>query len=87
MATQHSRLTAQGQISVPAAVRRRLGLGPGSVLEWEEHDGAFIVRRAGRRSSAEIHKALFAEPPARRTGPADVKEGIRTHIRRKHARD
>jgi len=30
MAT-HSKLTAQGQVSVPAEVRRRLGLGPGSV--------------------------------------------------------
>ena len=64
-----------------------MGLGPGSVLEWEEHDGAFIVRRAGRRTSAEIHQALFGESPARRTRSADVKEGIRQHIRRKHARD
>src|SRR2546425_184099 len=32
----HSKLTAQGQVSVPAAVRRRLGVGPGAVLEWAE---------------------------------------------------
>jgi AbrB family looped-hinge helix DNA binding protein len=29
-----SRVTAQGQISIPAEVRRRLGVGPGSVIEW-----------------------------------------------------
>jgi AbrB family looped-hinge helix DNA binding protein len=38
-----SKITAQGQISVPADVRRKLGLGPGSILEWQEEgevDGA-----------------------------------------------
>ena len=43
-----SKLTAQGQISVPAAVRRKLGLGPGSVLEWEE-DGDAVAERHARR--------------------------------------
>ena len=31
MALAHSKLTAQGQISVPATIRRKLGIGPGSV--------------------------------------------------------
>jgi len=35
MVLAESKLTAQGQISVPAEVRRKLGLGPGSVLEWD----------------------------------------------------
>ena len=43
----HSKLTAQGQ-AVPAAVRRRFGIGPGAVLEWKEEGGEIIVRRAGR---------------------------------------
>jgi AbrB family looped-hinge helix DNA binding protein len=29
-----SKVTAQGQISVPAEVRKKLGIGPGSTLEW-----------------------------------------------------
>ena len=32
MALSHSRITAQGQVSVPATLRRWLGIGPGSVL-------------------------------------------------------
>ena len=36
MALAHSKVTAQGQVSVPAKVRQRLGVGPGSVLEWDE---------------------------------------------------
>jgi antitoxin PrlF len=86
MALAQSRLTAQGQISVPAAVRRRLGLGPGSVLEWDEEGERIVVRKAGRYSSGEIHRELFASAPKTRS-ISELKEGIRRHMRRKHARD
>ena len=84
MAIAHSKLTTQGQISVPARIRQRLGLGPGSVLEWEEAGDAVLVRRAGRFSSSEIHRAIFAAPPAPRT-LADLTQGIRRHIKARHA--
>jgi antitoxin PrlF len=81
-----SKLTAQGQISVPAEVRRKLGLGPGSVLEWCERGDEIVVRRAGRFSSADIHSALFsAKPLAQRKSADDLKQGIRELIRKKHA--
>jgi len=57
MAIAQSKLTAQGQISVPAEVRRKLGVGPGSVLEWAEEGEKIIVRRAGRYTSEEVHRA------------------------------
>ena len=50
----HSKLTAQGQVSVPAAVRRRLGVGPGAVLEWSDDGGAIVVRRAGRQDRKSV---------------------------------
>lgn len=87
MSTIRSRLTSQGQISVPAEIRRKLGVGPGSVLEWEEKGGQIVVRRAGRYSSAEIHAAVFGAAAARRGAAPDVNEGIRKYIRRRHARD
>jgi len=86
MSSSQSRLTSQGQISVPAEVRRQLGLGPGSVIEWEERDGEYVVRRVGGHSSAEIHAALFGAKAPRRRAAQDVKAGIRQYIRRKHAR-
>ena len=86
MAITQSKLTAQGQISVPAEVRRRLGIGPGSVLVWEERDGEFVVRRAGRCTSDEIHAALFGDKPVAATGSDVVKDGIRKYVRRRHAR-
>ena len=85
MALAQSKLTAQGQISVPAEVRRRLGLGPGSVLEWEQDGEKIVVRKAGRFSSEEIHRELFPKTPKPRN-ISELKEGIRRHMRKKHAR-
>ena len=85
MALAHSRLTAQGQISVPAEVRRRLGVGPGSVLEWDAEGTAIVVRRATRYTSEDLHRALFKKPPRPRT-LAELKDGIRRYMRRRRAR-
>lgn len=86
MSIAYSKLTAQGQISVPAEVRRKLGVGPGAVLEWVEEAGRMVVRKAGRFSSVDVHQALFGPRKAASAPPADVKEGIRQYIRRRHAR-
>ncbi len=84
MPLAHSRVTAQGQVSVPAKVRQRLGVGPGSVLEWDEDGDQVIVRKAGRYSSEEIHGALFSKTPPRRT-IEEMKNGIGRHIKKRHA--
>lgn len=67
MVIAYARLTAEGQILVPAEVRQRLGIGPGSVLEWGEDEEKIIVRRAGLYTSEDVHRALFPEPPQART--------------------
>jgi antitoxin PrlF len=86
MPLAHSKLTAQGQISVPAEVRKKLGVGPGSMLEWDESNDQVVVRRAGRHTSTDVHEALFAEGASKLKAPMSVKEGIRKHMREKHAR-
>jgi antitoxin PrlF len=85
MAIAQSKVTAQGQISVPAEVRKKLGVGPGSVLEWDEQDDQVVVRRAGRYTSEDVHRVLFPEGDPKK-GPLDVKDGIRKYIRKRHAR-
>ena len=87
MALAHSKLTAQGQVSVPAGVRRKLGVSPGSTLEWTQEGDQIVVRRAGRFTSEEIHRALFGtrKPKARTLG--ELKEGIRQYVRKRYARD
>ena len=87
MAIARSKVTAQGQISVPAEVRRKLGIGPGSILEWEEDGDKVVVHRAGRYTFEDIHRALFEgkKPPPAKT-IEELKEGILTYIRKRHAR-
>jgi len=86
MPIAHSRLTAQGQISVPAEVRRKLGVGPGSVLEWHEEGEKIVVRRAGRYTSEDVHRALFPDGRLRPRTLREMKEGIRRYVRGRRAR-
>lgn len=86
MESIESKITSQGQVSVPARIRRKLGLTPGSMLEWCERGDEVIVRRASKYSSLDIHEAVFGTPPARRS-VEEMDEGIRSHLRRSHARD
>ena len=85
MAIAFSRLTAQGQISVPKEIRRRLGVGPGSVLEWEEDGERIVIRRSGRYSSEDVHRALFETAPEPRT-LEELKEGVRQYVKGRRAR-
>lgn len=81
-----SKMTPQGQISVPAKVRRLLGLAPGASVEWDLDGDVLTVKRAVRYSSDDLHRMLFARRPARKS-LAELKEGIRRNVRERHARD
>ncbi len=86
MSSPQSKITAQGQTSVPAEIRRKLGLGPGSVLEWDEDGERVVVRRAGRFSSEEIHRAVFGKRKLKSRKLEELKSAIAEHLRDKHAR-
>jgi len=72
-------------MSVPAEIRRKLGLGPGSVLEWDDEHGQVVVRRIGRFSSEEIHRALFGQNTPKAKPITELKAGIRRHAKARHA--
>ena len=91
-----TKLTSQGQVSVPAAVRSFLHLTPGSVLVWSQDGDRIVVERAKRHSTAEVHQALFAgqapaavlaKMPAKMPAKslAELKQGIRQRMQRRHA--
>jgi len=40
-----SKMTERGQITVPKALRERLGLREGDELEFEEQEGTILLRR------------------------------------------
>ena len=87
MAIARSRVTSQGQISIPLDVRKKLGIGPGSVLEWDEEGGDIVVRRAGRFSSEDIHRVVFGAKSPEPHSPDEMKEGIRRYVRKRYAGD
>ena len=86
MALAHSKVTAQGQISVPSDIRRKLGIGPGSVLEWDQEGDKIVVRRSVRFSSEDIHRVLFPGRGPKSRTLAELKEGIRRRARERYAR-
>lgn len=73
MARPQSRVTAQGQTSVPAEIRRRLGFEPGTVLEWEEDGNQVILRKKGKYTFDDMHRILFAGKP-KRERPVTIEE-------------
>jgi hypothetical protein len=60
-------------------------LGPGSILVWQVEGHRAVVRRAGRYTFEEIHRKLFPEKPKPRS-VTEIDDGIRKHVRKKHAR-
>jgi AbrB family looped-hinge helix DNA binding protein len=86
MVQAQSKLTSQGQVSVPAAVRRSLGLKPGAVLEWVQEGDRIVVRRAVQHDSAAVHAALFPDGAAPSKSLAELKRGLAKAVRQRHAR-
>ncbi len=54
-----SKLTSQGQVSVPAAVRAALGVKPGATIRWTIDPQGVRVTREKKYTFEDIHKALF----------------------------
>ena len=45
-----AKITTKGQITIPKAVREKLGLSKGEDLLFEEKDEAFIIKKVIRKS-------------------------------------
>ena len=86
MGIAQSKVTAQGQISIPARIRQKLGIGPGSVLEWDEEGETIVIRRVGQYSFEDVRKALFPKGAPPKKTLDELKQGIRQHIKKRYAR-
>ena len=62
-----------------------MGIGPGTVLEWNLEGDRLLIRRVGRYRSTDVHRALFPTSP-RSHSLAELKEGVQEYVRRRHAR-
>ncbi len=53
-----SKVTSQGQISVPVEVRRDMGIRPGTELIWDRKPNGEYVVRPKRVTLAELHQVV-----------------------------
>jgi antitoxin PrlF len=81
-----TRVTSQGQVSVPAAIRRKLGVEPGSTLQWTLRGDEVVVKRRTGSTFDEMHKILFPNGPPKRRSLKEMDEGIAQYMREKYAR-
>lgn len=87
MRIAESRLTSQGQISVPADVRRKLGLAPGASISWEELDtGDIVVRRAAKLTIEQVRAQFAHLRPERPVSIEDMEGAVARHLAAKHRR-
>jgi bifunctional DNA-binding transcriptional regulator/antitoxin component of YhaV-PrlF toxin-antitoxin module len=80
-----SKITAQGQVSIPVAVMQQFGLAPGQVIEWDDQDGRLVVHRAGKYSLEDVCTALRIPQGAHKTDE-EIRESLKSRVKAKHAR-
>jgi bifunctional DNA-binding transcriptional regulator/antitoxin component of YhaV-PrlF toxin-antitoxin module len=84
MGLAQSRITAQGQVSIPVSIMRMFGLAPGEIITWKTQDGHLLVEKAGQYSLEDVRSSLKLPKSAPKTDEA-IREGIKARMRAKHA--
>jgi bifunctional DNA-binding transcriptional regulator/antitoxin component of YhaV-PrlF toxin-antitoxin module len=84
MSLAQSRITAQGQVSIPVNVMRQFGLAPGEVITWDAVDGHLVIEKAGQFTLEDVQKALKL-PQGTHRSDQEIQDGIRAAVRAKHA--
>lgn len=84
MSLAQSKITAQGQVSIPVRVMRQFGLAPGEVINWDTLEGRLVIEKAGLYSLADVQSALKLPKGLHKT-EAEIREGIKARMRAKHA--
>lgn len=84
MSIARSKITAQGQVSIPVSVMRQFGLAPGEIINWMTLEGHLTIEKAGQYSLADVQEVLKL-PKGLRKSDGEIREGIKARIRTKHA--
>lgn len=85
MTLAQSRITTQGQVSIPVSVMRLFGFTPGEVIEWKYLNGHLVVQKAGNYTLNDVQMALKIPSGTHKTDE-EIKEGIKARMREKYAR-
>lgn len=63
MASFLTKVTSQGQVTIPVELRRLLDVEQGSMLEWTVENDVVRVERRKLYTFEDMHRALFPEGP------------------------
>ena len=85
MSNASSRVTSQGQISVPASIRERFHIVPGTVLEWFESNGEICVRPK-RLTLDEVNERLRPFVKREQTSLSELRDAKAKYARDKAGR-
>jgi AbrB family looped-hinge helix DNA binding protein len=58
-----SKVGERGQVTIPKRLRRSLGIRPGEEVDFEERDGALVLRRASHSDALDGLLGLVRERP------------------------
>lgn len=78
-----STLTSKGQVTIPKAIRERLGLAKGDILEFAVDDSGQVVIRASR-ATGEIFGLLREFAPEKPVTTNEMNAVVRAHAARKY---
>lgn len=53
-------VSSKGQITIPGGLRRKLGIGPGTVVEFHEEPGRIVLTKAQVRDPVEAVTGILA---------------------------
>jgi antitoxin PrlF len=59
-----SRMTSKGQVTIPANLRKRMGLKPGDEIEFHSEGGKTVVRKRPPTSSKGVFEQFVGMYPA-----------------------
>jgi antitoxin PrlF len=59
-----SRLTSKGQVTIPANIRKRMGLKPGDEVEFRNEGGKTIVAKRPPKSTKSVFERYIGMFPA-----------------------
>jgi len=71
----HAKITTKGQVTIPLMVRRRMGLGPGDKIEFQETANGFLLTK--RAAASPFNKYVGYLKKKRGQKPDQVLEALR----------
>jgi AbrB family looped-hinge helix DNA binding protein len=84
MVRAHSKVTSRCRTTIPADIRKKLGIEPGSVLLWNDEEGRIVVHGLGGFTSQAVHDAVFPKQRPKPRSLDELRTGITQHMNAKH---